>query len=176
MNELLAAITEQTFSRAELVYRLDVIREFLEFTYFAQGDTASIDDPIESFAELKRKPAADIAFLRSLSPTLLAQFDRNTFYAVLDQAAKELEHRKTLSLTVPVRLARADLRAIGMWARESVDQSVMLDIDIDSSIIAGCRIVWNSQLYDFSLDHYLAAHQDELHRAFEERLATPPQS
>ncbi len=163
-NSFLKIFTEHTYSRADFAHNISLVREFFEFIFFTKRDVSASKDSIEQFAAYSKKPFVDIAFLRTLPSSFLDTFTKESLYETLKRLSEESKQLKTLSLTVPTVLSREDVAAIGIWAHQEVDANLLIDIDVDPSIAAGCRLVWNNQLHDFSLDRYLAESQAALHK------------
>ena len=107
---LLDTLTEHTYSRSDFAYRLNLIREFLEFVFFTKRDVRASREVVGAFASHSNNPTADIAYLQSLPSSFLETFTQESFYATLDQLAEECTQLQTLSLTLPVVLARTLFR------------------------------------------------------------------
>jgi hypothetical protein len=163
---LLEAITAQTYSRSDLAYRISLIREFLEYVFFVKRDAMVGSDAVEAFSVYSKKPLTDIAFLHALPQTFLQAFTQASLYKTLEQLADESQKLLTLSLTVPVALARGDIEAIGKWMHQEVDSHVLIAVAVDPGVAVGCRVGWGNQLYDFSFDHFLAAAQKPLQERY----------
>ncbi|OGG48222.1 hypothetical protein A2678_01405 [Candidatus Kaiserbacteria bacterium RIFCSPHIGHO2_01_FULL_53_31] len=167
---LLDTLTEHTYSRSDFAYRLNLIREFLEFVFFTKRDVRASREVVGAFASHSNNPTADIAYLQSLPSSFLETFTQESFYATLDQLAEECTQLQTLSLTLPVVLARADVDAIGVWARRNVSSSLMITVDIDRTVSVGCRIIWNNQLHDFGFDQYVTQHETALRTSIHTKI------
>lgn len=165
-NPLLKTFTEHAYSRADFAQSISLVREFFEFIFFTKRNASASKDGIEQFAAYSKKPLADIAFLRALPSSFLDAFTQESLYETLNRLSEDSKQLKTLSLTVPIVLSRADVVAIGIWAHQEVDPDLLLDVAVNPSIAAGCRLVWNNRLYDFSLDRYLTENQAALHERF----------
>ena len=171
-NPLLKTFTEHTYSRVDFAHSISLVREFFEFIFFTKRDAAGSTDGIEQFAAYSKKPLADIVFLRTLSPSFLAAFTQESLYETLNRLSEDSKKLKTLSLTVPVPLSRADEAAIGAWTHREVDPDLLIDVAVDPSVAVGCRVVWNNRLYDFSFNHYLTENQTALHESFVRSVLT----
>ena len=168
-NGLLGIFIEHTYSRSDFAYRISLLREFLEFIFFTKHDARVGNDAIEQFTAYSKKSVADIAFLRTLPPSFLEAFTQESFYEILNRLSEESKQLKILSLTVPVIFARADIDALGSWAREAIGPDLLIEIDVDPAIAVGCHVAWNNQLHDFSFDHYLRKSQTALHEKITQR-------
>ena len=178
-NPFLKTFTEHTYSRADFAHSISLAREFFEFIFFTKRDASASKDGIEQFAAYSKKPLADIVFLRALPPSFFDVFTRESMYETLNRLSEDSKQLKTLSVTVPVALSRADVEALGMWAHQEVDPDLLIDVDVDPFVAIGCRLVWNNRLHDFSFDHYLTENKTALHERFvqvQEAPTVPPRS
>lgn len=155
-SELLRTILQSTYSRSDLAYRISVIRELLEFTFYTRRQASVQSETIDAFlSESKRSPAEGF-FIRALPHSFFATFTPENIYTILDTLTKESKQVRTFSLTVPVVLGQADVDAIGGWVRQEVAPDLLVDIDIDPRIGAGCRFVWDNRRHNYSFEHYVA--------------------
>lgn len=176
IDPLLKTFTEHAYSRADFAQNISLVREFLEFIFFTKRDVSASRDGIEQFAVYSKKPLADIAFLRALPPSFFDAFTQESLYEILNRLSEDSKQLKTLSLTVPIALSRADVVAIGTWAHQEVDPDLLLDVAVDPSVAVGCRLVWNNRLYDFSLDRYLTENKAALYERFAQAQEAPTMS
>jgi len=157
----LTTLASCTYSRADLAYRIGLLREFLEHVFFTAHDSGVTKEALESFEKTGRS-VADIEFLRALPLAFFASFTQESFYEDLQTIMKDSRNLPTLSLTVPVSFDPEGREALGEWARKEIGKDVLLDLSIDAGISVGCQIVWQNQLHDFGFDHYLHESGNEL--------------
>ncbi len=172
-NPSLKIFTEHTYTRADFAHDISLTREFFEYIFFTKRDASASKEGIEQFAAYSGKSPVDNAFLRSLPLSFLESFTKESLYDMLDHLTEDAKKLKTLSLTVPVALSRADVEVIGMWAHREVSPDLLIDFDIDPSIAVGCRLVWNNMLRDFSFNRYLIKNQTALHERLTQSMAKP---
>lgn len=172
-NPSLKTFMEHTYTRADFAHDISLMREFFEFIFFTKRDASASKEGIDQFVALNKKPLGDVVFLRSLPPSFLESFTKESLYEMLNQLTEESKKLKTLSLTVPVALSRADVEAIGTWAHQEVSPDILIDFDVDPSIAVGCRLVWNNMLRDFSFNHYLIKNQIALYDRFTQSMPKP---
>jgi hypothetical protein len=162
----LATLVEHTFSRADLAYRIGVLKEFLEFMFFKAHATKVSKEVMEAY-EKKGHAVADLAFLRSLPGSFFDDLTQESFYAALDGLSAAAQKLPMLALTIPVMLDSENRDAIGAWVRRELGKDVLLDLSTDPEVGVGCQMVWHDQLHDFDFDHYLEANREKI----EERIA-----
>lgn len=162
MNDTrLTTLVEHTFSRSDFAYRIGVLKEFLEFLFFASKGTQVTKETVDAF-EKEGHPVADVAFLRSLPESFFAGLTKDSFHKELDQLADAAAKLPTLSLTIPVMLDAENRDAVGAWVRKELGKEVVLDIASDPEVSVGCQIVWHDKLHDFGFDHYLDASREKV--------------
>lgn len=162
----LTTLIEHTFSRADLAYRIGVLKEFLEFLFFKANESRVSKESIDAF-EKKGHAVADLSFLRSLPDSFFEGFTKNSFYGELDRLSAAMQKLPMLALTIPVMLDSENRDAIGAWVRRELGKDVLLDLSTDPEIGVGCQMVWHDQLHNFDFDHYLEANREKI----EERIA-----
>lgn len=150
----LTILTSCTYSRADLGYRIGLVREFLEHVFFTVHSTTVTKEALESF-EKKGRSISDIEFLRTLPLTFFSPFTQESFYDDLQEILKESRALPTLSLATSVSFDLQGRQALGEWARKEIGNEVLLELSVDAAISVGCQIVWKDQLHDFGFDHYV---------------------
>lgn len=172
-NTPLSVLIERTYSRADLAYRIGLLREFLGFAFFTRHEKNVTKETLEAF-EQKNHAEVDIEFLRSLPVTFFDAFTQESFYSVLDDLAKESQQLPTITLTVPVVLDASSKEALGVWVRKEIGEEVLLDLSTDATLATGCQIVWGNTLHDFGFDRALEQKRAEVEKHIEERVIASP--
>lgn len=165
----LSVLVAMTYSRADLAYRIGLLKEFLEFVFFTSHGTKVTKETLALFEE-RGHVIADIEFLRSLPVLFFDPFTEESFYAELDRLTQEFQKLPVVTLTVPVVLDLESREMLGMWIRKVLSEEVLLDISIDAGIATGCQVVWKNQLHDFGFDYFLSAAETEVRKYISERV------
>ncbi len=158
----LAPLLAHTYIRTDMVYRLSLVAEFLNFAFFTDGATTITKETFSHFAKLSRDPLQDSTFLQELPLSFWNTFTRNSFQKTLDRMEEEIASVPTLPLTIPIAIPSEQMAQVGQWVRTVVGENTLLDISIDQTLAAGCQFVWKDKMYDFSFAHYEEAHLQEL--------------
>lgn len=81
-----------------------------------------------------------------------AASDKKEFLKAL---TRELSNLKTLRITTSLRLNRGILENISKWIKTNVDPNLILEIEVDPSIIGGMVIEYKGIYKDYSLSRRL---------------------
>lgn len=73
--------------------------------------------------------------------------NRKKFLDELNQQIKEL---KVLRLRIAIELPLADLEQICQWARKNLSADIILDVEVDPSLVAGAEISFQGKYVDMS--------------------------
>lgn len=63
---------------------------------------------------------------------------------------KELESLRVLKITMAVEPTRANILAYGAWIKKNIGEDVIMEISVNSDIVAGAQMVWNGKYKDYS--------------------------
>jgi len=162
-ESLLLTLVPYSYSRADLVYQMGLLKDFFEYIFFVEQVSEVKVDTIENFGKTKGKTNEDMAFLKKLPLSFFSNFSKDSFYSVLDSMSEEIESLKTLDITVPVDLGTNAIAKIGQWARRELDPSILLTVRNNPKIAVGCQFVWKNMLHDFSFTHYFSMKEKDLH-------------
>lgn len=62
----------------------------------------------------------------------------------------EIENLRVLNLTLACEPTRANILNYGAWIKKNIGKDVIMDITVDSKIIAGAQIAWNGKYKDYA--------------------------
>lgn len=63
---------------------------------------------------------------------------------------KELDSLRVLKMTIASDPTRNNILIYGAWIKKNIGEDVIMDITIDSRIVAGAQIVWNGKYKDYA--------------------------
>jgi hypothetical protein len=75
--------------------------------------------------------------------------------AFLNDIRKELVEAKTLTMSVAAELPGQSVARIANWVKSNVGTDVVLELKIDSSLLAGTTITFNGKFKDYSFKEEL---------------------
>lgn len=136
---LLDKILASTYTTNDVYRRLRALKQFLLNQLFASA--------IQSFSATNE---TDSAWLSSLGPEFYSQFNQNNIYQVLAGLEEAVKNTQPLVIYLPFEIPEGEVVRVGMKIRQDMGKTLLLNFKVDPSLIAGCAIVWNSQLKDYS--------------------------
>ena len=116
MTEPLAILLEHTYVRTDMVYRLSLCEEFLDFAFFTDNATSITKVTVAHFSAEQSNPVEDITFLTSLSTSFWNAFTRDSFHSMFSKMLEELASLSTLPITIPIVLPTEHIAAVGKWS------------------------------------------------------------
>lgn len=158
----LAALIEHTYSRAEYASRVGLLRSFFEWVFFTAHETNVTVASIERYETAMHVAVRDAAFLRALPVSFWEGWTQENFYDQLERITALAATMPVLTITVAVPFALAQVDAIGLWARRSVDQKILVECITDPALGAGCQVVWQEHLHDYSFAERIAGKREAL--------------
>ncbi len=172
MNEkiLHTFFLQSSYTHSELLHKVGVVKEFLEFVFFTKNQSCADEALIERWEDEGSVEQKDMVLLRSFHEDFWKLFSRDFFYEILDSVSEDVKKLPVLPITVPVDLPEQNIIGIGKWVRSEIDKQMLLDVDIDQSLSVGCQFVWKDKLHDFSLSHFFNRQQKEIHQILHSQI------
>lgn len=157
-EDLLSLITQVTFTVADAHRRLRLMREYFEKKFYAgAGDLA-----MEEFLSTREVLQTDKDALFGLGDEFYATFTKDSCYKLLDSLNEEVKKMPTVRLNVSFDLPSPEVAKLGLWFRQNLPVTVLLDIKIDADAFGGCTFAWNGYLKDFSLRYFLKKQKSDI--------------
>lgn len=149
MDNILATILKDTYTLRELKGKLNVLKAYLEDQFFNSS--------------LKKEFSVnDLAWLKSLPPTMLESITRDNINNIFLGLQKQIGTLKVLTVYLAFEPDAQSLSQIGSKVRQSFPTLSLLDIKYDPSLIAGAAFVWNGTHRDYSLKSAVGLKRDKI--------------
>lgn len=164
-DDVVQKVLSNTYIKADFYKRMAFLREFLEhLIYRGDSEHASSESRTKQLLlYAQRSGNEDVApAVEAWGDGVLDVFTAEHMYDQLDELTRMIEEMPELVLYIPVALTDAHTASIGMWCRKNIDDHIVLQLEIDPTVIGGCAIAWKNARYDFSLRHFLRKHREEL--------------
>ncbi len=157
-KQLIASLLSTTYTKADLYYKTELIKEFLEHVFFKEGETRK-DINMEHFKDFLQNKNIDEHISRILPEivdfTIFKTVTSQTLYGIIINAKGYIETLHTTTLYVPVVFSREEIKKIGEWFRNTISKTTMLSIRVDPLVVGGCAFVWNGTYYNFSFHYFI---------------------
>lgn len=157
MNDVLNAILKDTYTLAQLKYRISILKNYLLQNLF--GSQQKVEFGVK-----------DTNWLKSLPPDFYQNFNKDNVYNLLSQIEKQKEGLKNLTIYLTFEPDDPSLAQIGNYARKSFGDNLLLDIKYDPNLIAGAALVWKGVYKDYSLRAQLAEKKEQILESFKKYL------
>lgn len=156
MDEILAIILKDTYSLSQLKHRLRILKSSLLKVFFGGQDL--------SFSP------AELNWLKSLPNQFYQKFNKDNVYQIFAEIEKETNNLKTLTMYLTFEPDEATLSQLGNYVRANFSQTLVLDIKLNPTLIAGTALVWNGVYRDYSLKAKLESKKAEILQEFKRFL------
>lgn len=162
MNDLLTIILKDTYSLSQLKHRLRILKANLIKTFFG-----GINDDISS---TQLASPQDLNWLKSLPSDFYQKFTKDNVYTIFTEFDNEIQKLPTLTIYLTFEPDETTLNQIGLFSRNSFGKTLLLDVKLDRSLIAGAALVYKGVYKDYSLRSKLEERKDEILEGFKRFL------
>lgn len=153
MNDgLLTTIFEDIYTYQQYKNRAKFLRETLVRRIFGSKDKDS---------DLSAHSQGNL-WLSKNGGKIFQQFNKDNVYQILgdiDTAAKKLP---VLTLYIPADLPDEEIDKLGLHIRNLIGKTILIDIKLNPSLLAGCALVWNGIYKDFSIKEAIDQKKEEI--------------
>jgi hypothetical protein len=158
IDKLFSIIHRVSFTRADMLRRIRMVREYLEYKYFSSRASTELADYLRDNQVSGYDSQALIAF----GDAFYANFSRETAYTVIDGLVDKVKQYPVVTLYIPFEPTADDITKIGTWFRDEVDNTILLDLHVDSNLIGGCAFAYRGVYKDYTLRYYLTKRHEEI--------------
>ncbi len=156
-QELLSIILQNTYTKADYLRRLSLLREYFEEKFFSINNQTMTD-----FLTSQNSSEEDLAAMSSWNPSFYNSFSRNNLYHLLDSLTKYIKEIPIITLYIPIDTSDSDKYALGKWFRTSVATDILLDIRIDEKKVGGLAFIKSSRFFDYSLPYFISKNRNNI--------------
>lgn len=153
---IIGRLLPYTYTRNQAIKRLRLIKEFLNFAFFTNQTGDDFNTLFEKFKSkyLRENALSDIKelnFIHSLGVSFFKLFTPATLHLQLEQLEEQLLKNKTITLHIPFDLPDESVQELGVWFKQNLDATVLFNVVLDPTLIAGCAISFNGNYRDYSI-------------------------
>lgn len=138
-KRLLEKILESTYTKADLLRRLDLLKNYIVRRLFSKSvNSLSLNQ-------------TDSEWITSLGEDFFKKFNTKSVYATFTQLEGIAKEINPLTIYLSVDMTDDYIAQIGLRCRKLFGQGFLIDTQLDPSLIAGCSLVWNGVIADYSI-------------------------
>lgn len=134
----------QTYTIQELQGRLQFLKQYLKMQLFVQ-------EPSGLQSNTNKFSSEDLVWLETLPADFLKGITRENLEQTFMDFENQIKAIKPLVIMVPTELPKNMVSEITNKLRSDYGPNFFIDVEIDPSLIAGCALVWNGNLRDYSI-------------------------
>lgn len=160
----LSPILSNTYTTEQLYSRLALLREALERYFFKgeAGDAGSASDAVRRFLAESGADDETKGAISGWSEEFINSFTADNLYDELQKLWDAADDLPRLTLYTSINLRGEPASKAGRWARENLDERIILDVHIEPSVIAGASFVWQGKHHDYSVRRLLRDKREEI--------------
>lgn len=148
-QDLLAIILKGTYTQTQLKHRVRILKSYIQDVLFA------------AVSEKLNQP--DLDWLRSLPADFYQKFNKDNSMGVFAKLEEDLAKLAVLTIHLPFDADETVQIQLGSFARKTFGQeTLLLDIKYDPSLIAGCALSWKGVYRDYSVKSKIAEKRAEI--------------
>lgn len=166
-KKLLETILENTFTKSDLDRRLRLLKEYMVKSLFREVKLGKVRPEL---LNISPDIASDLTWLESIPDTFFHHFNRQNLHEKLNEIAKMTEELPTIVINLPIESTEREISDIGSKVRTTFKDNYLIDIKIDPSLIAGCSLVWEGVIKDFSLRAKIEEQKEAILESFKRSL------
>lgn len=158
-QQILNFILQNTFTKACFLKRLALLRGYLEAKYYKKADL-----DIESYLNTGQVNGHDRLAVITWKNQFIHNFTAQNSYQIINKLTENLNRLPIITLYLAVIISDNDIDKIGGWFRNILKTQVLLDINLNPNLVAGCAFVYNGKYYDYSLRNLISSRKDQISR------------
>jgi len=168
------SLLKNTYTRAHILYRLEVFKEFLEKVFFthaqvrgvtADGKEASNEKLLLTFLKGRGENEHTVASLQAIPMLVYQTITAQTVYSIIDMVKERTKNLPTFIVYVPVEFDEKETQRIGTWIRAHIQKDLLISFRISPKSAGGCAFIWRDAYYDFSFSYFFKAHKTAMIRS-----------
>lgn len=159
---LLETILTNTYTKADLTHRTNLLREFLEYQYFTPHANSNFIFLLNEFFIAKNELRDEFNALMAWGQDFISLFTRENMYAGLKEISDGIAKLPTVTLFLPFIPPIYEVPKLCGWFRGNVGGDVLVDIKNNQELIGGCAVVWKGVYRDFSLRYYMSLRKEAI--------------
>lgn len=165
-DEALERMLENTYTKADLYRRIDLVQEFLVQSLFTrEHHHGSRIKDLRVWGKSKCENTEETEALSAAAQwgdDVLNSFTPENVYMRIKELKQAIEALPEMVLYVPTVFSAEHVVALGVWCRKHVRARTLLQLIVEPTVIGGCAFVIDNVYHDFSLSYFMQKSHNEL--------------
>lgn len=162
MSTHIDTILSNTYTKADARHRLSILKMAAEHARYSHDRPPSFDEALEHVVQLHPVTEQHSRAVAEWGQELFERLRDGDLYGEQRTLMQALKGLPELMCTVSPEAPDGIRREIAVWARSNLNRRVMLVLERDPQIIAGCRISWKGRYIDLTLRGRLRRSHEEI--------------
>jgi hypothetical protein len=160
MNEdaLFTALLIITYTKPDMLRRLRMIREYMEYKFFSNRENANLDGYLRDNAIV----GPDAAALMSLGEEFFLAFTKANAYAYINALVDRVNLYPVMTVYIPFDPTYDDVVKLGVWFRDEVDKTIIMELHVEPRLLGGCAFSYKGIYKEYSLMYYLKKKRQDI--------------
>lgn len=155
VNQLQQIILSNTFTKADYLKRVRLMRAYLEQQFFT-SEKMSFADFLAKLKISQRDREAILPY----SQEMFKFFTYDNTYLLIDGLLASMKSLPLLTLYLAVILDDYQIDDLGKWFRQNLNPELLMEVHCNPALVSGCAFVWNGKYRDLSLHNFISKKQE----------------
>jgi|SRR3989344_2857385 len=165
-DRALERMLENTYTKADLYRRIDLVQEFLVQSLFNrehhQGSRAK-DFRVWGKSKCENMEDAEaVSAASTWGDDVLNSFTPENVYVRIKELKQAIEALPEIVLYVPAVFSVEHVASLGTWCRAHVRAHILLQFIVEPTVAGGCAFVIDNVYHNFSLSYFMRKSHKEL--------------
>lgn len=149
-QNFLDIILENTFTKADVIRRLRVLRMILEHTLFSPNPNA------KQYIESLHVAASDVDIVNIWIAKTTLKFSQDNLYKALKKISDDVDKIPNIIFYIASEIKDPTyLEKITTWVRTYIEPKALLELKVDPKKVGGLAFVQKGILQDYSLEYFM---------------------
>ena len=157
-EKLLSMLLRETYTKSDILRRLRLLREYLEFKYFSSERQTDLS----YFLAKHNVPEVDIGVFASFSDEFYASFTKENAYTELTKLSEAVDKQPQIVVLVPYDFGAEEIMRLGRWMRTNIHPQMIIELRNNPTLLGGCAFAYEGYYHDFSLRYYMMKKREEI--------------
>lgn len=163
VSQIQSIILAKTYTRADYLRRISLIREYLESRFFKDNP-----ENFTVFLGFQKASHHDHDALNLLDEHFFNLFTRENLYPVINALTESLKSLPVLTVYLAIIIDDYLVDELGVWFRKKLHPELIMEIHCNPSLVSGLAYVWNNKYHDLSLRYFFSKKEEIINKIIED--------